>query len=113
MAVVTIVMALVIHDTERGIHLNFKNDWSVGFGSAFVSLGYAAKAFWISRKNWRLWAAIAALFAIFTATTIPALSQIENVPLLLMGPLANIELLVAFVALDLFLGTQFRPGAMP
>src|SRR5689334_17907772 len=34
MAVVTIVIALTIHDTERGIHRNFKNDWFVGFGSA-------------------------------------------------------------------------------
>jgi hypothetical protein len=30
----------------------------------------------------------------------------EKVPLLLMGPLANIELLIAFVALDWFIGTQ-------
>ena len=113
MAVVTIVIALVIHDSERGIHRNFKNDWFVGFGSACFALGYAAKAFWISRRNWRLWAVIAALFALFTAITIPALSQMEKVPLLLMGPLANIELLIAFVALDRFIGTQSRPGAIP
>ena len=106
MAVVTIVVAMVIHDSERGIHRNFKNDLFVGFGSACVALGYAAKAFWISRRNWRLWAVIAALFALFTATTIPALSQMEKVPLLLMGPLANFELLIAFVALDWFIGTQ-------
>jgi hypothetical protein len=106
MAVVTIVVAMVIHDSERGIQHNFKNDWFVGFGSACVALGYAAKAFWISRRNWRLWAVIAALFALFTAITIPTLSQMEKVPLLLMGPLANIELLIAFVALDWFIGTQ-------
>jgi hypothetical protein len=113
MAVVTIVIALVIHDSERGIHRNFKNDWFVGFGSACFALGYAAKAFWISRRNWRLWAVIAALFALFTAVTIPALSQMEKVPLLLMGPLANIELLIAFVALNWFIGTQSRLGAIP
>jgi hypothetical protein len=106
MAVVTIVVAMVIHDSERGIQHNFKNDWFVGFGSACVALGYAAKAFWISRRNWRLWAVIAALFALFTAITIPTLSQMEKVPLLLMGPLANIELLIAFVALNWFIGTQ-------
>jgi hypothetical protein len=106
MAVVTIVIAVAIHDTERGIHRNLKNEWFVGFGSACVGLGYAAKAFWISRRNWRLWAVIAALFTLFTAITIPALSQMEKVPLLLMGPLANIELLIAFVALDWFIGTQ-------
>jgi hypothetical protein len=106
MAVVTIVVAVVVHDSERGIRRNFKNDWFVGFVSACVALGYAAKAFWISRRNWRLWTVIAALFALFTAITIPALSQIEKVPLLLMGPLANIELLIAFVTLDWFIGTQ-------
>jgi len=106
MAVVTIVIALTIHDTERGIHRNFKNDWFVGFGSACFALGYAAKAFWIFRRNWRLWAVIAALFAVFTGTTIPALSQMEKVPLLFMGPLANIELLIAVVALDWFIGRQ-------
>jgi hypothetical protein len=104
--VVTVVVAMVIHDSERGIHRNFKNDWFVGLGSASVALGYAAKAFWISRRNRRLWAVIATLFALFTAITIPALSQMEKVPLLLMGPLANIELLIAFVALDWFIGTQ-------
>ena len=112
MAVVTIVIAMVIHDSERGIHRNFKNDWFVGFGSACVALGYVAKAFWISRSTWRLWAVIAALFALFTAITIPALSQMEKVPLLWMGPLANIELLIAFVALDSFIGAPSRRGAV-
>ena len=113
MAVVTIVMAVVIHDVERGIHRSSRNDWFVGLGSACFALGYAAKAFWISRRNWRLWAVIAALFALFTAITIPALSQMEKVPLLLMGPLANIELLIAFVALDWFIGVQSRRPATP
>ena len=49
MAVVTIVIAMVIHDSERGIHRNFKNDWFVGFGSASFALGYVAKAFWLSQ----------------------------------------------------------------
>jgi hypothetical protein len=106
MAVVTIITALTIHDTERGIHRNFKNDWFVGFGSACFALGYAAKAFWIFRRNWRLWAVIATLLAVFTGITIPALSQMEKVPLLFMGPLANIELLIAVVALDWFIGRQ-------
>ena len=53
MAVVTVVIAMVIHDSERGIHRNFKNDWFVGFGSACFALGCAAKAFWISRRNWK------------------------------------------------------------
>jgi hypothetical protein len=113
MAAVTITIAVTIHDTERGIHRNFKNDWFVGFGSACFAIGYAARAFWIFRRNWRLWAVIAALFALFTAITIPVLSQMEKVPLLLMGPLANIELLIAFVALDWFIGTQSRRRATP
>jgi magnesium-transporting ATPase (P-type) len=113
MAVVTIVAAMVIHDSERGTHRNFKDDWFVGFGSACVALGYAAKAFWISSRNWRLWAVIAALFALFTAIAIPALSQMEKVPLLLMGPLANIELLIAFLVLDWFIGKQsWRQGSV-
>lgn len=100
MAAVTIALAVAIHDTDRGIYRNFKNDWFVGLGSACVALGYAAKAFWIYRKNWRLWAIIAALFALFTAITIPFLAQMEKVPLLFIGPLGNIEMLIAFVALD-------------
>jgi hypothetical protein len=113
MAVVTIVIAVVIHDTERGIHRNVRNDWFVGVGSACFALGYAAKAFWISRRNWRLWAVVAALFALFTALTIPSLSQMEKVPLLLMGPLANIELLIAVVALDWFIGRQSQRHGTP
>jgi hypothetical protein len=104
MAAVTIVLAVTIHDTDRGIDRDFKNDWFVGVGSACVASGYAGKAFWIYRRNWRLWAVIAALFALFTAITIPFLSQMEKVPLLFMGPLANIELLIAFAALDRFIG---------
>jgi hypothetical protein len=45
MAAVTIAMALTIHDTERGIDRNFRNDWFVGFVSACFALGYATKAF--------------------------------------------------------------------
>jgi magnesium-transporting ATPase (P-type) len=108
MAAVTITIAVMIHDTERRIHRDFRNDWFVGFGSACVALGYAAKAFWTYRKNWRLWAVIAALFALFTAITIPFLSQMEKVPLLFMGPLANIELLIAVVALDRFISRRSR-----
>ena len=33
MAVVTTVIALVIHDSERGIHRNFKNNWFVGLAA--------------------------------------------------------------------------------
>ena len=111
MAAVTIAIAVTIHDTERGIHRNFRNDWFVGFGSACFALGYAAKAFWISRRNWRLWAVIAALFALFTAITIPFLSQMEKVPLLFTGPLANIEFLIAVAALEWFIGGQSRRGS--
>jgi hypothetical protein len=108
MAAVTIAMALTIHDTERGIHRNFRNDWFVGIVSACFALGYAAKAFWISRRSWRLWAVIAALFALFTAITIPFLSQMQEVPLLFTGPLANIEFLIAVAALEWFIGSQSR-----
>lgn len=96
-------IAVARHDTERGIHRNIKNDWFVGVGSACVALGYAAKAFWDSRRNWRLWSIIAALFVIFAAITLPLLSQMEKVPLLLMGPLANVEVLIAVLLLDWFL----------
>jgi hypothetical protein len=102
--VVTITVAVTIRDTERGIHRSFKNDWFVGLGSACVALGYAAKAFWIFRRNWHLRAVISALLALFTAIAIPVLSQMEKVPLLFMGPLANVELLIAFVVLDWFFG---------
>jgi hypothetical protein len=108
MAAVTITIAVTMHDTERGINRDFRNDWFVGLGSACVALGYAAKAFWSSRRNWRLWALIAAFFALFTATTIPFLSQMEKVPLLFMGPLADIELLITFAALEWFIGRQSR-----
>ncbi len=108
MAVVTITFAVLIHDDERGIHRSFKNDWSVGFGSACVALAYAAKAFWTFRRNWRLWAVMGLLFALFAAITIPVLSQMEKVPLLFMGPLANVELLIAFAVLDWFIGKQPR-----
>jgi magnesium-transporting ATPase (P-type) len=111
MAVVSIVIAVMIHDDERGIHRYFKNDWSVGLGSALLALGYSAKAFWDFCRNWRLWAVIVALFAIFTAITIPILSQMEKVPLLLMGPLANIEQLIAMVVLQWFVATSSRTDA--
>jgi hypothetical protein len=113
MAAVTIVIAVTIHDTDRGMHRNFRNDWFVGFGSACFALGYAAKAFWIHHRNWRLWAVIAALFFLFTAITIPFLSQMEKVPLLFMGLLANFELLIAVVALDWFIGRQTRRRQTP
>jgi magnesium-transporting ATPase (P-type) len=113
MAAVTMVIAVTIHDTDRGIHRNFKNDWFVGLGSACFALGYAVKTFWTYRRNWSLWAVIAALFALFTAITIPFLSQMQKVPLLFMGPLANIELLIALVALDWFIGRQSRRQTTP
>jgi magnesium-transporting ATPase (P-type) len=100
MALVTLVIAVVIHDTERGVHRSVKNDWTVGLGSAGLALSYAAKAFWTFRRSWRLWAIIAALFVVFGAITLPILSQMEKVPLLLMGPLANVELLLAILLLD-------------
>jgi len=100
MAVVTVVIAVTIHDTERGVHRSFKNDWFVAFGSASLALGYAAKSFWTLRRNWLLWAIIAVLFLLFTAVTLPVLTRMEKVPLILMGPLTNIELLIAILALD-------------
>lgn len=100
MAIVTVVVAVTIHDTEKGIHRSFKNDQFVAFGSACFALGYAAKSFWTFRRNWRLWAIIAALFLLFTGITLPILSHMEKVPLILIGPLANVELLIAILVLD-------------
>jgi len=85
MVVVTLVMAVTIHDTERNVHRSLKNEWFVGLGSACFALGYAAKAFWTSRRDWRR--IVAALFVLFVAITLPALSEMEKVTLLLMGPL--------------------------
>ena len=99
MAVVTLAIAVTIHDDKMGVHRTFKNDWFVGFGSACFALGYAAKAFWTSRRNWRVWAIIATLFVLYAAITLPILSQMERVPLLLMGPLCNVELLLAILLL--------------
>jgi hypothetical protein len=114
MAVVTVTMAIAIHDSDKGIQRNWRNDWFVGVGSAMLALGYAAKAFWRLRANWRLWALIAAFFALFTATTIPVLSQMEKVPLLLAGPLANVEFLIAFGVIHLVMGGQSRrPSLTP
>src|SRR3979490_736050 len=75
MAAVTMVIAVTMHDTDRGIHRSLKNDWFVGLGSACFALGYAVKAFWSYRWNWTLRAVIAVLFVLFTAITIPFLSQ--------------------------------------
>jgi hypothetical protein len=112
MVAVTITVAVIIHDDKRGMVRTFKNDWFVGIGSACVALGYVAKAFWMFRRNWRLWAIIAALFLLFTTATVSILSQMEKVPLLLMGPLANVELLIAFIALRWFMGRQsIRDGS--
>ena len=74
-----------------------------GFNHTILSgsgaLGYAAKAFWTSRRNWRLWAIIATLFLLYTAITLPILSKMQKAPLLLMGPLGNVELLLAILLL--------------
>jgi hypothetical protein len=56
---------------------------------------------------------IAALFILFTAITIPFLSQMEKVPLLFMGPLANVVLLIALVALGRFIGWHARRRSTP
>jgi hypothetical protein len=37
----------------------------------------------------------------------------DKVPLLFMGPLGNIELLIAFVALDWFIGRRSRRRPTP
>jgi magnesium-transporting ATPase (P-type) len=108
MAVVTLVLAMTVHDADRGIHRNFRGDWVVGFGSVCFALGYAAKAYWNFRKGWRLWISVFVLFLLFSAMTIPILSRMEKVPLLLMGPLANIEGVIAFIALDWLVARRSR-----
>jgi hypothetical protein len=99
MAVVTITVAVTIRDTERGIHRSFKNDWFVGLGSACVALGYAAKAFWIFRRNWHLWAVISALLALFTAIAIPVSPKWRRCHCCLWGrwPMSNCSLLLWYL----------------
>src|ERR1700733_12199697 len=97
--VVTITVAVTIRDTERGIHRSFKNDWFVGLGSACVALGYAAKAFWIFRRNWHLWAVISALLALFTAIAIPVSPKWRRCHCCLWGrwPMSNCSLLLWYL----------------
>jgi hypothetical protein len=107
LTLVTMVTALAIYDAERGIHRKFRDDWVVGFGSALFVFGYAAKAFWGFRKNWRMWAAMAALFGAFVGLVVPILSHMDRVPLLLMTPLFAVGSVIVQAALNWVVARQF------
>jgi hypothetical protein len=106
LTIVAIIIGLAIQDTDKGIHRKFKNDWVVGIGSACIIFGYAVRAYWRFRKNWRMWAAMAALLAAFVGLVVPTLSQMDRVPLLLMTPLIAAGSLIVHATLNWVLTGQ-------
>jgi hypothetical protein len=75
LAVVAVVVAIAIHDANRNISREFKNDWTVAVTAAAVVFGYAVRELWTFRRNWRLWAAMVGLVALHFAMLIPSFSR--------------------------------------
>lgn len=99
LALVAMAGVTAVHDADRGIHREFKNDWTVAIMSAVIGFGAAAKQHWRYRKEWFFWTALLGLLGAHFAILIPILSPMEKVPLLWGGPLAYVDTIVASTVL--------------
>lgn len=89
---------------RKGEEPNFKNDWSVTVATAALVFGYAIRHGRRMRKLWSFWAIWFALLVIHFAILLPILSQMEKVPLVLIGLIAPLEVFIVHPTLDFIVG---------
>lgn len=98
---VTIGIAVMIHDSDKGIHRNIKENWVVCIITAASVLGFVVKNFWRFRRGWRMWAVLAVYSALHFSIGVPVLRQLDRIPAIYIWPIAMFELILVTFALHL------------
>jgi len=96
---VTVAVGVIIHDVDKGIHRNIKQNWVIGFITAPFVCGYALKAFWHFRHCWRIWAVIVGYLILHFSIAVPALGKLDRIPAIYIWPIGMFEFTLVASAL--------------
>jgi hypothetical protein len=105
---VAILLAVSVHDLDKGIHRNIKENWVVCAITAAAVLGFSIKEFWRVRRSWRMWVILAGYAALHFSLGVPALSQFDRIGAGYIYLIAMPELMLMSFALHLATAKQIH-----
>jgi len=76
---ITVLVALTIHDVDKGIHRNIKQNWVLCTITASTVLGFLIEEFWCLKRLWQMWAVLVAYSALHFSIGVPALAQLHTI----------------------------------
>jgi hypothetical protein len=76
---ITVLVALTIHDVDKGIQRNIKQNWLLCTITASAVLGLSIEEFWRLRRLWQMWAVLVAYSALHFSIGVPALFQLHRI----------------------------------
>jgi hypothetical protein len=98
---VTIFSAVAIHDLEKGIHRNIRENWVISVITAGFVLAFSINDFWGVRRSWRMWAVLAAYSFLHFSLCVPALGHLARIPAGYISAIGIPELMLVSFALHL------------
>jgi len=104
--VAVVVVAVVIHDLDKGIHRNYRQNWVFCVLTAAVVVGYSVKDFWRFRRGWRMWAVLAVYVTLHFTIGVPALGNLDRIPAWYIWAIGMPEAMLVTFALHLVTATQ-------
>ncbi len=98
---IVFLVALEIHDLDKGIHRNVRQNWLLCTITAGTVVGLSIEKFWYIRRCWEMWAVLAAYATLHFCVGIPALAHLQSIRYGYISMIAMPELLLIFSVLDL------------
>jgi hypothetical protein len=103
---ITVLVALAIHDVDKGIQRNIKQNWLLCTITASAVLGLSIEEFWRLRRLWQMWAVLVAYSALHFSIGVPALVQLHRIRVGYISLIAMPELMLVSYFLYLLQGKQ-------
>jgi cytochrome bd-type quinol oxidase subunit 2 len=97
---IVFLVALEIHDLDKGIHRNVRQNWLLCTITAGTVVGLSIEKFWRIRRYWETWAVLAAYATLHFCVGIPALAHLQSIRYGYISMIAMPELLLIFSVLD-------------
>jgi len=76
---VTALFALAIHDVDKGIHRNIRQNWLLCTLTASFVVAFSIEQFWRLRGLWQMWGILIAYTVLHFSVGVPALANLESI----------------------------------
>ena len=91
---VVISTAVMVHDLDKNVHRNVKENWVICSITAVIVVGFSVNQFWKFRGRLKLWALLTAYLALHFSIGVPVLGRFDRIPAIYIWIIAMPEFAV-------------------